>query len=58
MMPILYLLGGSAQLVMAVAMGAVALADWRHDPASTFVGLITAALFALCAFLMFIQVQP
>lgn len=58
MMAILYLLGGAAQLVMAVAIGAVALADWRQDMASTVVGLIIAALFSLCAFLLLIQVQP
>jgi hypothetical protein len=58
MMPILYLLGGAAQLVMAVAIGAVALADWRQDMVSTLAGLIIAALFSLCAFLLLIQVQP
>lgn len=57
MMPMLYLLGGVLVFRIAVAIGAVALADWRQDMASTLVGLIIAALFSLCAFLLFIQVQ-
>jgi hypothetical protein len=58
MMPILYLLGGVAQLVVAVVQVATALEDWRSDQTSCVVSLIIAALFLLCAFLMFIQVQP
>jgi hypothetical protein len=58
MMPILYLLGGVAQLVVAAGMARLALEDWRSDEPSCVVSLIIAALFLLCAFLMFIQVQP
>ena len=58
MMSILYFLGGVAQVVVAAGMARLALEDWRSNEPSWVVSLMIAVLFALCAFLMFIQVQP
>jgi len=58
MMPILYLLGGIAQLLVAAAVAKDGLEDWRVKQDSPALSFIIAALFTLCAFLMLIQVQP